>query len=185
MCTTSHDHVKRPTTWSSHFTARSCRSTEHQSTKHQANGTGHGVLSREIFDLVCTCNLASRKGYGEVVWFWYNVTENKWSHKEGFVGYGSQGVCFTKGVGQSARSGHDKLHTEALRYVAEGDALPRLQPPCQGLAIELAAELLHLATPGRLVRARDGHRWPRPDAAISLRGALGTRGISWSRSPNG
>ena len=54
-------------------------------------------FSREIFDLVCTCNLAARKGHGEVVWFGYNVSEKKWTHKKGFVGYGSQGVCFTKG----------------------------------------------------------------------------------------
>ena len=54
-------------------------------------------FSREIFDLVASCNLASRIGHGEVVWFGYNCSDKKFSTKEGFVAFGSQGVCFTKG----------------------------------------------------------------------------------------
>ena len=54
------------------------------------------VFSRELFDLVSTCNIAMRQGLGEVVWFGYNVTDKKNSPKKGCVGFGSQGVAFTQ-----------------------------------------------------------------------------------------
>ena len=54
-------------------------------------------FSREIFDLVASCSLASRFGHREVVWFGYTCSNEKFSTKEGFVAFGSQGVCFTKG----------------------------------------------------------------------------------------
>ena len=71
-------------------------------------------FSREIFDLVASCSLASRFGHREVVWFGYTCSNEKFSTKEGFVAFGSQGVCFTKGVDQGAPNDHEGENTTAL-----------------------------------------------------------------------
>ena len=69
--------------------------------QQQAKAEGPASISREVFELVASCNLAHREGYGELIWFGYNVSNKKHSSKKGFVGYGSQGVAFTR---QAART---------------------------------------------------------------------------------
>ena len=64
-----------------------------QSTK----ATHLAPVSQEVFDLVCTCNLAHRAGFGEIVWFGYNCSDHKDTMKgAGIVGFGTQGVAFTR-----------------------------------------------------------------------------------------
>ena len=142
-------------------------------------------FSREIFDLVCACNMASRIGYGEVVWFGYNVSDKMWTSKEGFAGFGSQGVAFTKGGARSLQmsmsSRTPKLFDMWLKEMLGQDFTHPAKAYCSNLAGSC-----YISPPlGRLLRARDGDRWEGEDSAISLRGVLGARGIRWSRSPNG
>ena len=54
-------------------------------------------VSKEVFDLVCTCNVASRANKGDIVWFGYNCSDDKVDKKRtGIVSFGTQGVAFTK-----------------------------------------------------------------------------------------
>ena len=64
---------------------------------------GIAPVSKEIFELVGACNIAHRKKKGALVWFGYNVAEKKGSSHRDFVGYGSQGVCFTKQSAEALR----------------------------------------------------------------------------------
>ena len=65
---------------------------------HQATrDTGLQPVSKEVYELVCTCNAASRADKGDIVWFGYNCSDNKKDPKrEGTVAFGTQGVAFTR-----------------------------------------------------------------------------------------
>ena len=64
---------------------------------------GISPVAKEIFELVSACNIAHRHKKGALVWFGYNVAEKKGSSHRDFVGYGSQGVCFTKPSAEALR----------------------------------------------------------------------------------
>ena len=142
-------------------------------------------FSREIFDLVCACNMASRIGYGEVVWFGYNVSDKKWSSKENFVGYGSQGVAFTKGAARvlqmSMTSRTPKLFDMWLKEMLGQDFTHPAKAYCSNLA---GSSYISPPLGGFYEHETEivGKGKTRP----SLFGAYwGARGIRWSRSPNG
>ena len=128
--------------------------------------------------------MASRIGYGEVVWFGYNVTDKKWSSKESFVGYGSQGVAFTKGAARvlqmSMTSRTPKLFDMWLKEMLGQDFTHPAKAYCSNLA---GSSYISPPLGGFYEHETEiiGKGKTRP----SLFGAYwGARGIRWSRSPN-